>query len=218
MNLLLSAARVAIPATCVVGLLLPPSTWAANVQYVVKPIAEMKVKQLPKGPHTRAGAGHADPLSTVQALMDAEQAFDLDRAMSLFADGAVIVNAAGARTAGADNLKLFLDEDMWFNDSFTLEQPLVEDNRVSWTKSVTANFYSKLGVAPVQFAFAAVINNGKIESIVAHVPRSEIARIEAACQRNEAEPMIYGRNCNEFIQYLKKQADFASGSAGSGHS
>jgi hypothetical protein len=50
MNLLLSAARVAIHATCAVGLLLPPSTWAADVQYVVNPIAEMKVKQLPKGP------------------------------------------------------------------------------------------------------------------------------------------------------------------------
>jgi len=203
MNLLLSAVRVAIPATCVVGLLLPPSTWAADVQYVVKPVAEMKVK---------------DPLSTVQALMDAEQAFDLDRAMSLFADDAVIVNAAGARTAGADNLKHFLDEDMWFNDSFTLERPLVEDNRVSWTKSVTADFYTKLGVAPVQFAFAALIANGKIESIVAHVPPNEIARIEAACRRSAAEPVIYGRNCNEFIQNLKKQADFASGSAGSDHS
>src|SRR5215472_13404401 len=32
------------------GLLLPPSTLAADVQYVVKPVAEMKVKQLPKGP------------------------------------------------------------------------------------------------------------------------------------------------------------------------
>ena len=83
---------------------------------------------------------------------------------------------------------------------------------------MTANFYSKLGVAPVQFAFVAVIDNGKIEFIVAHVPRSEIARIEAACQRNAADPVIYGRNCNEFIQYLKKQADFASGSAGSGRS
>jgi hypothetical protein len=49
MNPLLSAARVAIPVICVVGLLLPPSTWA-DVQYIVKPIAEMKVKQLPKGP------------------------------------------------------------------------------------------------------------------------------------------------------------------------
>jgi hypothetical protein len=50
MNLFSFAARVAIPVICVVGLLLPPPVWAADVQYVVKPIAEMKVKQLPQGP------------------------------------------------------------------------------------------------------------------------------------------------------------------------
>ena len=50
MTLLRFAARLAIPAVYVAGLLLPPSAWAADVRYVVKPIAEMKVKQLPKGP------------------------------------------------------------------------------------------------------------------------------------------------------------------------
>jgi hypothetical protein len=50
MNLHRLAARVAIPVVYVVGLVLPPSGWAADVKYVVKPIAEMKVKQLPKGP------------------------------------------------------------------------------------------------------------------------------------------------------------------------
>lgn len=50
MNLLLSAARVAIPFAYAVGLLLPPSAWSTDVQYVVKPVAQMKVKQLPKGP------------------------------------------------------------------------------------------------------------------------------------------------------------------------
>lgn len=50
MNRLLSAARLAIGVIFAVGLLLPTSTWAADVKYVVKPIAEMKVKQLPKGP------------------------------------------------------------------------------------------------------------------------------------------------------------------------
>src|SRR5262245_24224460 len=49
MNLLLSAARIAIPVFCVVGLLLPPPVWAADEPYVVKPVAERKVKQLPKG-------------------------------------------------------------------------------------------------------------------------------------------------------------------------
>jgi hypothetical protein len=50
MKALLAAARVAMPMMCAVGLLLSPSAWAADVQYVVKPVAEMKVKQLPKGP------------------------------------------------------------------------------------------------------------------------------------------------------------------------
>jgi hypothetical protein len=50
MTLLRFAARVAIPAVCVAGLLLPFAASATDVRYVVKPIAEMKVKQLPKGP------------------------------------------------------------------------------------------------------------------------------------------------------------------------
>ena len=50
MKALLAAARVAMPMMCAVGLLLSPSAWAADVQYVVKPVAEMKVKQLPKSP------------------------------------------------------------------------------------------------------------------------------------------------------------------------
>ncbi len=50
MSPLLSAARLAIPVICVGGLLLLPSARAADVKYVVKPVAEMKVKQLPKGP------------------------------------------------------------------------------------------------------------------------------------------------------------------------
>lgn len=50
MNLLRFAARAAATVVCVMSLPLPPSARAADVRYVVKPIAEMKVKQLPKGP------------------------------------------------------------------------------------------------------------------------------------------------------------------------
>jgi len=50
MKLLPSAARAAIPVIAVVGVLLSPPTRAADVRYVVKPVAEMTVKQLPKGP------------------------------------------------------------------------------------------------------------------------------------------------------------------------
>jgi hypothetical protein len=153
-----------------------------------------------------ARAGEDDPLSTMLALKDAERAFDLDRALSLFADDAVIVDAAGAKTAGMENLRRFLDEDMWFNDSFELKQPVVDHNQVSWTESVSADFYAKLGVAPVRYAFTAIVNQRKIELIASHVPLEDIARIEAACRRT-TEPVIYGRPCSQYIRYLRHQAD-----------
>jgi len=50
MNPLRFAAGIAIPVIYGVALLAPASAQAADVKYVVKPIAEMKVKELPKGP------------------------------------------------------------------------------------------------------------------------------------------------------------------------
>ena len=50
MNLLRSAIRFTISAGFVASLLPGLSIWAADAPYVVKPIAEIKVKQLPKGP------------------------------------------------------------------------------------------------------------------------------------------------------------------------
>jgi quercetin dioxygenase-like cupin family protein len=44
------AALIAIPVIYGAGLLLSPPAQAADAKYVVKPIADMKVKQLPKGP------------------------------------------------------------------------------------------------------------------------------------------------------------------------
>jgi hypothetical protein len=160
----------------------------------------------------RADEPGPDPLSVVQALMDAESETDLELALSLFADDAVIVNIAGARTAGAQ-LRPFLEADMWLHDSFVLEQTTVERNRVSWSKPVTAKFYQSIGVAPVRFAFSADVRNGKIQSIVAHVPPDEIVRIESACRRQAPEPLIYGGPCSEFIQFIKAETAFATARA-----
>jgi hypothetical protein len=49
MNRRMSAGRTVIFLMCIAGVL-PPSPAAAQVKYIVKPVAEMKVKQLPKGP------------------------------------------------------------------------------------------------------------------------------------------------------------------------
>jgi hypothetical protein len=58
----------------------------------------------------------------------------------------------------------------------------------------------------VRYAFTAIVNQRKIELIAAHVPLEDIARIEAACQR-ATDPVIYGRPCSQYIQYLRHQTD-----------
>jgi len=49
MNLPACAGRVVLALTCLAGSWMPAST-AADIKYVVQPVTEMKVKQLPKGP------------------------------------------------------------------------------------------------------------------------------------------------------------------------
>ena len=155
----------------------------------------------------RGGERDVDPLAIVQALMEAESVTDLGLAVSLFdADGAII-NVAGAKFDGAE-LAQFLEADMWMHGDFVMDDVVVVGERVSWTKSVSAEFYEKLGVAPVRFAFAARIARGKIQLIVAHVPDAEIARIERACLSMNRAP-IYGRPCTEFIGFIKSHADAA---------
>jgi hypothetical protein len=162
---------------------------------------------------SRANAAEPSALSVVQALMDAEQETDLELAISLFAPDAVVVNVTGDMIESAQ-LPRFLELDMWLNDSFALEEAAVARNLVTWSKSITAPFYEHLGVAPIHFAFAADVRNGKINSIVAHVPLDDIMRIEAGCGRQNPEPHVYGETCSAFIQRMAAHSAFAVTAAG----
>ena len=184
-----------------------PAGWASGAAGVALVLA----LAAPLGP-TRANAAEPSPLSVVQALMDAERETDLELALSLFAKDAVIVNVIGDTIESAQ-LPRFLELDMWLNDSFALEEAAVERNRVTWTKSITAPFYERIGVAPIRFAFAADVRSGKINSIVAYVPLEEIVRIEAACGRQTPEPRIYDKPCSAFIQRIAAQSAFATAAA-----
>lgn len=154
-----------------------------------------------------------DPLSVVQHLMEAERAADLDAALSLFAPGASITNVTGRRVSGQE-LRDFVEADVWLNDEFVFESPQVRGNAVNWTRSVTAGFYEELGVAPIKFSFEAVVQNSKIGCIIAYFSPAEIRRIESACRAREKEPMIYGRPCSEFIGFIKTQTYSVAGKTG----
>jgi hypothetical protein len=142
----------------------------------------------------------ADPLSVIQALMEAERTLNLEAAVALFADGAVIVNVTGRKTADREELRWLINTEIWLRDSFQLDHLKVEDNRVSWDEAASEPFYQSIGVAPVCFVFEAVVQKGHIMSIVAHLPLAEISRIRQACKAQADEPLIHGGACSEFVQ------------------
>lgn len=144
-----------------------------------------------------------DPLSVVQALVEAQRVANLDAAIALFADDAFILNVAGWKTADRNQLKWFINTEIWLRDDFRLANPRVDGDRVSWTEAAIAPFYKSIGVAPVEFAFEATIKSAKITSIVAHLPVGEIARIRGACKAQPSEPLINGRPCSEFVQLVE---------------
>jgi hypothetical protein len=152
---------------------------------------------VPAGDAASAGA---NPLFVVQAFVDAERTANLDTAMALLADDAFVLNAVGWRTADRNQLKWFINTEIWMRDDFRLHNPQVNGAMVSWSEPSMAPFYKSIGVAPVEFAFEATIERGKITSIVAHLPVGEITRIGEACQTQAKEPLLYGRPCSEFVQ------------------
>jgi len=153
---------------------------------------------------TGSAAGPApDPLSVVRALMDAERAANLDAAMTLFATDAFILNVTGWKTADREELRWFINKEIWMREDFGLNHHRIAGNRVSWDEAAAESFYQTIGVAPVQFVFEATVKSGKIKSIIAHLPAGEIARISKACRVRTKEPLIHGRPCSEFVRLVE---------------
>jgi hypothetical protein len=143
-----------------------------------------------------------DALALVGALMEAERRTDLDGAMALFADGAVITNATGWRLTKRDELRWFINTEIWLRDSFDLDEVEAHGNWVTWIEMAGGTFYQDIGVAPVRYAFEAEVKNGQLTSIVSYIPTREIRRIAAACTAAKITPHIHNRPCAEFVKLI----------------
>jgi hypothetical protein len=157
-----------------------------------------------------ASSAEADALAVLQALLQAEGRADLEAAMALFAEGAIITNATGWKIKTRDQLRWFISSEIWLRDSFSLEDIEAHGNRVTWSEQATGSFYQSLGIAPVRFAFEAKAERGRIISIVAHVSAPDIRRIAGACM-NEATLQIHDRSCTEFVKLLEAHTNDVTG-------
>jgi hypothetical protein len=144
-----------------------------------------------------------DASALLYALMEAERRTDLDGAMALFADGAVITNATGWRLAKRDELRWFINTEIWLRDNFDLDEVEAHGTWVTWIEKAGGTFYEDIGVAPVRYAFEAEVKNGQLTSIVSYIPTREIRRIAAACKAAKITPYIHNRPCAEFVKLIE---------------
>jgi ketosteroid isomerase-like protein len=144
-----------------------------------------------------------DAWALVGALMEAERRTDLDGAMTLFADDAVITNATGWRLTKRDELRWFINTEIWLRDNFDLNEVEAHGNWVTWIEMAAGAFYQDIGVAPVRYAFEAEVKNGRLRSIVSYIPTQEIKRIAAACKSAKIAPRIHSRPCAEFVKLIE---------------
>src|SRR5262245_41324839 len=165
------------------------------------------------------GAGVAsraehDASALVHALMEAERRTDLDGAIALFADGAVITNATGWRLTKPNELRWFINTEIWLRDNFDLNEAKAYGNWVAWTEMAAGTFYQEIGVAPVRYAFEAEAKNDHLMSIVSYIPTLEIRRIAAACKAAKITPRIHNRPCAEFVRLIEAHTNGVYAKAG----
>ena len=144
-----------------------------------------------------------DAAALLYALMEAERRTDLDAAIALFAEGAVITNATGWRLTKRDELRWFINTEIWLRDNFDLDEVEARGSRVTWIEKAGGSFYQEIGVAPVRYAFQAEVKNGQLTSIVSYIPNPEIGRIAAACKTAKTAPYIHNRPCGEFVALIQ---------------
>src|SRR5688572_17238196 len=132
-----------------------------------------------------------DPVSVFVTYLRAVSAGDVEGALALFADDAVLtIIPPPPGTSGHWVGKEAIREQLVYGKENGVKgepigAPQVEGNRVTARSKVTNRFFLEWGVAPVQFTSEAVIQNGKLTSFTNTMDPSERERVAAAAAAYE---------------------------------
>jgi hypothetical protein len=133
----------------------------------------------------------SDPLSVFGAYVRALSAGDVEGALALFAEDAVLtITPPPPGTSGHWEGKAEIREQLIYGRENSVRSepmgaPQIEGNKVTVRLKVTNKFFVEWGVAPVQFTAEAVIENGKLKSFTNTMDPSERERVAAAARAYE---------------------------------
>jgi ketosteroid isomerase-like protein len=126
----------------------------------------------------------ADPLAVVQAFDAACNANDVDRALELFADDAIVTQLPPPPLPdpgvhrGKQQIRAWL-EVLLQHFHVAARNHRVADERVTWDATVSADILRRMGLASGEGAVEAVVREGKITSFTLTTSPDSLGQIAA---------------------------------------
>lgn len=124
------------------------------------------------GPSAQAQTTEAEPQFLVEAVYDSVEVGDIDSAIGLLADDAVLTvlpapdGQDDAAFVGKDEIGAWYEGLYADNPHAEFHDVTVTDNRATWKAEWWGDFFRSIDLAPAQFEGVAIIQNGKISSMI----------------------------------------------------
>ena len=129
-----------------------------------------------------------DPMTVVQALNDASNSNDLERAVGLFAEDAVIRQippppppSSGVWT-GQQEIRAWFEPQLQ-NFRVDSQNIQVDGERVTWDASVSGDMVRQMGLDTADVKAEAIVKDGKITSFVVTQTPESVSKMLAVMER-----------------------------------
>lgn len=130
-------------------------------------------------------AQETDPESIASALVEALVAKDIDAAMALVADDAVVTvippptGTSGVFT-GTEEIRAWYEQLVAWNFRAEMSNFQVSGDRATWTTKAWADPFEPLGILPLEYHAEGVFRDGKIASYTDTMTEESVAKLTAA--------------------------------------
>jgi ketosteroid isomerase-like protein len=130
-------------------------------------------------------AQDTDPESVAGALVEALVAKDIDAAMALLADDAVVTvipppNGTSGVFTGKEEIRAWYELLVSWNFRAEISSFQVEGDRATWTTKAWADPFEPLGILPLEYHAEGVFRDGKIASYTDTMTEDSVTRLTAA--------------------------------------
>ena len=130
-------------------------------------------------------AQETDPVAVVTALYEAVNAGDVEAAVALFADGAIMNVPVSppnmpAKYTGKAEIRLWLESEVAQHTEYVLNETQIDEGTVTATISLSDDILQGLGIAPLEMTDEFTIQDGKITARTLVPTDESVAKMQAA--------------------------------------